>query len=89
MLGAFVDLERKYSGPGLCRDDGDAVRADELPEDVRAHRVGQPQLYGWVLAVARSVQCTVNPILSAGILRARMKSVDSRLSLGVRHQGGG
>src|SRR5271157_2631923 len=58
VLRAFVHLEREYSGPGLCRDDGDAVRADELPEDVRAHGVGQPQLHGRVLAVARSVQCT-------------------------------
>ena len=42
MFGALIDLEREDCGPGLGRDQDDAVGSDEAPEDVRGHEVGEP-----------------------------------------------
>ena len=56
VLGGLVDLEREDGGPSLGRDESDAVGADEAAEDLGAHRVGQPELQGRVLAIARPIE---------------------------------
>jgi hypothetical protein len=58
VFGAFVDLEREYGGSGVRGDDGDAVGSNESAEDIRCHRVRQPELYRWVFAVGTSVERT-------------------------------
>jgi hypothetical protein len=58
VFGAFVDLEREYGGSGVRGDDGDAVGSNESAEDVRCHRVSQPELYRRVFAVGTSVERT-------------------------------
>src|SRR5664280_1455005 len=61
VLGAFVDLERQDGGACVCGHDGDAVGSDEPAEDVRCHRIGEPELDGWPFAIACAVEGADGP----------------------------
>jgi hypothetical protein len=58
VLGAFVDLERKYSRAGIGGYDGDAIGSNKPAEDISCHCVRQPELYWWVFAIGASVERT-------------------------------